>query len=148
MSRDVARYGTAYPDGASVESTQAADDAAAAANTAAARADAAADQVEAIADALADGPLAADQRLREWTEAESYEVLSVTRDADGVATSASVKWPDGSGGTFTTTHKSETWTTISAYMISHESSGKTVIQEAVTWDNDGNMSVKPELEVI
>lgn len=40
MARDVARYGTAYPDGASVESTQAADDAAAAANTAAALANA------------------------------------------------------------------------------------------------------------
>lgn len=147
MARDVARYGTAYPDGASVESTQAADNAAAAANTAAARANSVSDQVEAIADALMDGPLAVDQRLREWTEAESYEVTSVNRDADGVVTTATVKWPDGSGGTFTTTTKNDDFLAIDAYTISHTESGKTVAQAAVTRDGDGSVTTKPALTV-
>src|SRR5690625_3117072 len=132
-----------YSGEAGEAATQAAEDAAANADTAAARANSVSDQVEAIADALADGPLAADQRLREWTEAESYEVTSINRDADDVVTTAAVSWPDGSGGTFTTTTKNSTFLAIDAYTITHTQSGKTVTQAAVTRDSDGNVTTKP-----
>jgi len=136
-----------YTGEAGQAATQAAEDAAANADTAAARANSVSDQVEAIADALADGPLAADQRLREWTEAESYEVTSINRDADGVVTTATVSWPDGSSGTFTTTTKNDDFLAVDAYTISHTESGKTVTQAAVTRDGDGNVLSKPSLTV-
>src|SRR5690625_3913285 len=136
-----------YTGEAGQAATQAAEDAAANADTAAARANSVSDQVEAIADALADGPLAADQRLREWTEAESYEVTSINRDADVVVTTATVSWPDGGLGTFITTTKNDDLLPVDDYTTSYTESGKTVTQAEVTRDGDGNVLSKPSLTV-
>lgn len=88
-----------------------------------------------------------DDTLKEWAEGEDYELTAITRDADGVPTTATVKWPDGSGGTFTTVTKNSTWLAVDAYTISHTSSSKTVTQTAVTRDSDGNITAKPALSV-
>jgi hypothetical protein len=88
-----------------------------------------------------------DDLLKAWAEGEDYETTAITRDADGVPTTATVKWPDGSGGTFTTVAKDATWLAVNAYTITHTLSSKTVTQAAVIRDSDGSIIVKPALSV-
>jgi len=82
-----------------------------------------------------------------WVESGAYELKEITRDSDGVITSATVKWPDGTSGVFTTTAKNATWLAIDAYQVTHPESGKTVMQAAVTRDADGNVIIKPVLTI-
>lgn len=96
---------------------------------------------------LAGGAGVFDETLKEWTTAEAFEVTSLTRDADGVVTTATVKWPDGSAGTFTTTTKNTTWIAIDAFTITHAASSKTVTQAAVTRNANGAIVTKPALSV-
>lgn len=93
------------------------------------------------------GASATAQILKDWTESEAYEVTSATLDSDSVVFSATVKWPDGSAGTFTRATKNSTWLAVDAYTISHTDSGQTVTQAAVTRDSNGNVTTKPELTV-
>ena len=85
--------------------------------------------------------------LKAWAGSEAYAVSSATRDSDGVITTASVVWPDGSTGTFTRTTKNATFLTIDAYTVTHVSSGKTITQAAVTRDASGNVTAQPELTI-
>jgi len=85
--------------------------------------------------------------LRMWAAGECYTVTSATRDSDGVITTSTVSWPDGSSGTFTTTTKNATFLTIDAFTVSHTSSGKTVTQTAVTRDASGNVTAQPALSI-
>jgi hypothetical protein len=87
--------------------------------------------------------------LRDWTEGESYEMTSITYDGTytSVVSSATVKWPDGSTGTFTTTTINATWVAIDAYTVSHTDSGLTVTQSAVTRNGAGNITTKPALTI-
>lgn len=96
---------------------------------------------------LAGGAGVFDETLKEWVTAEAYEVTSATLDSDQVPTTATVKWPDGSAGTFTTTTKNTTWKAVDAFTVSHTDSGKTVTQAAVTRDSNGNVTTKPALTV-
>lgn len=97
--------------------------------------------------ALSGGANVSDQTLKEWVTGEDYEMTAITYDADGVVTTATVKWPDGSAGTFTTTTKNSTWLAVDAFTISHTASGKTVTQAAVTRDSNGLVTTKPALTV-
>lgn len=83
-----------------------------------------------------------DQQLKDWTEAGSYEVTSVT-GPPGPITTAVVKWPDGSAGTYTPTYVGPL---PSSYTITHAASGKTVTQAAVTY-TAGFITTKPALTV-
>lgn len=85
--------------------------------------------------------------LKAWAEGGDYELTAVTVDSDEVITTATVKWPDGSAGTFTTTTKNTTWLSVDAYTISHTTSGKTVTQTAVTRNSNGTVTTKPALTV-
>lgn len=96
---------------------------------------------------LIGGSAVSPQTLVAWTEAEAYEPTSVTRDSNGIATSAVVKWPDGSEGAFTATTINATHFAIDAYTITHTASGKTVTQATVTRDNSGAVTAKPALTV-
>jgi hypothetical protein len=93
------------------------------------------------------GATASDQLLKDWAAAEAYEVTAATRDVNDLVTTATVKWPDGSGGTFTTTTANATFLTVDAYTVSHTLSGKTVTQAAVTRNGNGAVTVKPALTV-
>lgn len=104
-------------------------------------------QLDAALGAALGGASALSQVLKEWTEAEAYETTALTRDSNGVVTSATVKWPDGSAGTFTATTINTQWVSIDAYTITHTASGKTVTQSAVTRDSDGAVTAKPALTV-
>jgi len=95
----------------------------------------------------AGGAGATDQLIKGWTEGGAYELTAITVDSDEVVTTATVKWPDGSAGTFTTTTKNSTWLGVDAYTISHTASGKTVTQAAVTRNASGTVTTKPALTV-
>jgi hypothetical protein len=82
-----------------------------------------------------------------WTQSKSYEMLSITYSSNGVVSEATVKWPDGSSGTFTTTTENSIWYSIDAYTITHVNSGLTVTQTEITRDDNGNITTKPELTV-
>lgn len=88
--------------------------------------------------------------LKSWTEAGSYEMTSITYDSTYVlvVSSATVKWPDGSAGTFTTDTINTTWQAIDAYHITHTDTSRTVTQSAVTRDSaTGKVTAKPALTV-
>ncbi len=108
---------------------------------------AALNELDADLAAVAGGATVTDARLKEWVQGEDYELTAVTYDGDGVPTTATVKWPDASAGTFTTSTKNTTWLAVDAYTISHAASGKTVTQAAVTRDANGQVTVKPALTV-
>lgn len=88
-----------------------------------------------------------DDTLKGWTEGENYELTSITRNGDGVITSATAKWPDGTSGTFTATTVNGTWLGIDAYTVTHAASGKIVTQTVVTRNADGDVTSKPALTV-
>jgi len=104
-------------------------------------------QLDAAITNIAGGANVTDAVLKAWAEGEAYELTSITYDADGVVTTATAKWADGSAGTFTTTSKNATWLAVDAYTITHAASGKTVTQAAVTRDANGNVTAKPALTV-
>ncbi|MCB8942536.1 MAG: hypothetical protein H6658_02050 [Ardenticatenaceae bacterium] len=89
------------------------------------------------------------ERLIEWAEGGDYEMTAITYHGTytNVVSSATVRWPDGSLGTFTATNINATYEAIDAYKISHTNSGLTVTQTAVTRNADGNITVKPALSV-
>jgi hypothetical protein len=88
-----------------------------------------------------------DTRLKAWASSQAYQSTAITYDSDGVVTTATVTWPDGSAGTFTTTTKNTTFLAIDAFTITHTDSGKTVTQAAVTRDAQGAVTTKPALTV-
>ena len=89
-----------------------------------------------------------DERLKEIVSAEGYELTSITRDVDEVPTTAVVKWPDGTAGTFTTTTKNATWLAVDAFTVTYSGSpAKTVTQTAVTRDAAGAVIAKPALTI-
>lgn len=76
-------------------------------------------------------------------------VGTITRDANGAATSAPVVWPDGSPGTYTATTVSTAFPgAIDAYTITYGSPvTKTYTQPAVTRDASGAVTARPALVV-
>lgn len=99
--------------------------------------------------AIVGGIYVTQAQLKAWTESESFEATSITMDSVHVlvVASATVKWPDGSAGTFTTVLINATWEGIDAYNVSHATSGYTVTQAAVTRNIDGAITTKPALTV-
>ncbi len=100
-----------------------------------------------IYNGAAGGASATAQLLADWATSEAYELTAITVDADEVVTTATVKWPDASAGTFTTTTKNSTFLAVDAYTISHTASGKTVTQAAVTRNASGSVTTKPAVTV-
>lgn len=88
-------------------------------------------------------------QLKAWTEAGAFEATSLTMDSTYplVVASATVKWPDGSAGTYTATTINSTWEATDAYTVTHATSGYTVTQAAVTRNTDGRVTTKPALTV-
>lgn len=86
------------------------------------------------------GPGIADEILLQ----EGYEITSLTRDADAVPVSGVVVWFDGSAGTLTVTDVDATHLTVDGYTVTHDVSGKTVTQAAVTRDQFGTIIAFPQ----
>lgn len=104
---------------------------------------------EVRAQAITGGANVTDAQLRAWTEAGAYEMTSITYSSNytGVVSTATVKWPDASAGTFTATTINATFEAIDAYTITHTASSKTVTQTAVTRNSEGAVTTKPALTV-
>lgn len=70
----------------------------------------------------------------------------ITRDSNGAATSASVRWPNGKTGTYTATTVSTAFPgAVDAYTVTYGS--RTVTQPAVTRDANGAIVNRPEMVV-
>ena len=86
-----------------------------------------------------------------WALADAFQLVSASRDANGAVTTASVVWPDGATGTFTTVTASTAFPgAIDAYRVTYVSGGvtKTVTQPAVTRDvTTGAVTAQPLLTV-
>lgn len=87
-------------------------------------------------------------QLKAWAASGAYTLTSATRDSDDVITVATVAWPDGSAGTFTTTTKNATFLLVDAFTVTHSVSGKTVTQTAVTRNAAGSITAQPALTVV
>jgi hypothetical protein len=94
-----------------------------------------------------DGTDGNNEKLRAWTLSGAYSLTSATRDVDGVITTATVSWPDGSSGTFTTTTKNATFLTVDAYTVTHAGFSRTATQSAVTRDSSGNVTAQPAITI-
>lgn len=82
-----------------------------------------------------------------WVAAEAYPSFTPVRDSADVITTATLTWPDGSAGVFTTTVKNNTFSAIDAFTVTHAASGRTVTQPTMTRDSIGNVTVRPALTV-
>lgn len=85
--------------------------------------------------------------LLAWAAGGAYEFLSATYDAEGCILTASVRWPDGSTGTYTRTVKSASCNMPDAYTITHDESGATITQATMTRDGFCNVTTKPALTI-
>lgn len=86
------------------------------------------------------------QNLIEWTTGEDYRLPAINRDSDDVITTASVLWPDGRTGTFTTTVKNNTFLTVDAFTITYNGApARTITQPLVTRNANGATTVIPNL---
>lgn len=86
--------------------------------------------------------------LKAWAYSEAFAVISATRNADNVITSANIKWPDGTSGVFTSTTINSTFNTIDAWSATYlGATTKTITQSAVTRNVDGAVTAQPEITI-
>jgi hypothetical protein len=100
--------------------------------------------------ALAGGIYVTAAQLIAWTEAEAYEPTSMTMNTTYplIVATATVKWPDGTAGVYTTTTINTVWETVDAYTVTHTASSHTITQAAVSRDPvSGQVITKPALVV-
>lgn len=97
-----------------------------------------------IAAAVADSP-GSNEWLITRALAQAFTVTAATRDVNEAITTATVVWPDGTGGTFTTTTASTAFPgAIDAYTVTYiGATTKTVTQTAVTRDAAGAVTAQP-----
>lgn len=98
------------------------------------------------------GATVADEVLLDWASCwPSYaKVPTYNATYAGEVDSATLEWPDGSAGTYTTTARSAVDASlgmVDAFTVTHTVSGKTVTQTAVTRNSDGLTTNKPVMTV-
>jgi len=92
----------------------------------------------------------AQSSLLQWAYASAFQLVSATRDANEAIVAASIMWPDGATGTFTTDIASTAFPgAIDAWHATHVLSGvtKTVTQTAVTRDANGAVIAQPAITI-
>lgn len=93
--------------------------------------------------------LASPALLLTWAYTQTFQLVSATRNADGAITTASITWPDGVSGVFT----SDTLSTdfpgaIDAWHATYlGATTKTVTQPLVTRDANGAVTVQPAITI-
>lgn len=89
------------------------------------------------------------QTLLAWAYAQSFQLVSATRDANGAITTASIVWPDGTAGVFTTDIASTAFPgAIDAWHATYAGTpAKTVTQPAVTRDANGAVTAQPAITI-
>jgi len=86
-------------------------------------------------------------QILNWAYVQSFAVISATRNANNVITTASIVWPDGATGTFTTDTINTTFNAIDAWHATHilDAVTKTVTQTAVTRNASGAVTAQPAI---
>ncbi|MFM0058503.1 hypothetical protein PQR64_23055 [Paraburkholderia phytofirmans] len=100
--------------------------------------------------ALIDAALGLNQRLLQWAYATSFQLVSVTRDINSAIVTASIVWPDGGTGIFTTDTASTTFPgAIDAWHATYVngSVSHTITQPAVTRDVSGAVTAQPAVTI-
>lgn len=90
------------------------------------------------------------QQLIVWAYTSAFQLVSATRDANEAIVTASIVWPDGATGTFTTDIASTAFPgAIDAWHATHVlgSVTKTVTQTAVTRDANGAVTAQPAITI-
>jgi hypothetical protein len=90
-----------------------------------------------------------DEKIKAWAYAQSFSVTSATRNSNDVITTASIVWPNGATGTFTTDTINTTYNAIDAWHATHILNGttKTVTQTAVTRNSNGAVTAQPVITI-
>lgn len=93
-----------------------------------------------------------DARLRlSWAYTAAFRIVSASRDSNGAIVTASIEWPDGATGTFTTDIVSTAFPgAIDAWHATHVLGAVTTTytQTAVTRDASGAVTAQPAITVI
>lgn len=92
---------------------------------------------------------AAAYELATWAYAQTFRLVSANRDANGAITTATIKWPDGASGVFTTDVASTAFPgAIDAWHATYlGTTTKTVTQPAVTRDANGAVTAQPAITI-
>jgi hypothetical protein len=92
----------------------------------------------------------ASNNLLNWSYTGSFRLVSATRDANGAVTTASIVWPDGVAGVFTTDTASATFPgAIDAWHATYAGTPlKTITQTAVTRDSSGAVTSQPAITIV
>jgi hypothetical protein len=87
--------------------------------------------------------------LLNWAYVQAFAITSATRNSNNVITTASITWPDGATGTFTTDTINTTFNAIDAWHATHTLSAvtKTVTQTAVTRNTSGAVITQPVITI-
>lgn len=87
--------------------------------------------------------------LSAWAYAQTFQLVSATRDANGAITTASIVWPDGTAGAFTTDVASTAFPgAIDAWHATYAGTPtRTVTQPTVTRDANGAVTVQPAITI-
>jgi hypothetical protein len=82
-----------------------------------------------------------------WSYTQAFQLVSATRDTNGAIISASIVWPDGITGVFTTDSASVLFPgAIDAWHATYvATTTKTVTQPAVTRDSSGAVTAQPAI---
>jgi len=104
---------------------------------------------EAAAEAEATVGASSNIQLLNWAYVQAFAITSATRNSNDVITTASIVWPDGAAGAFTTDTINTTYNAIDAWHATHILSGttKTVTQTAVTRNTNGAVTVQPVITI-
>jgi len=89
--------------------------------------------------------------LLEWTKSNAYQRPTQTDDGNGYVTSATVLWPDGSTGVYTSLVKNQTFGVADSYSVTYVRPGLptvTITQLLVTRNANGVVTVAPNLTVV
>lgn len=92
----------------------------------------------------------AQSSLLQWAYTSAFQLVVATRDANDAIVTASIVWPDGATGTFTTDVASTAFPgAIDAWHATHVLDGvtKTVTQSAVTRNATGAVTAQPAITI-
>lgn len=97
----------------------------------------------------APGPAGVQYNLETWANAQTFQLVSATRDANSAIITATIVWPDGTPGVFTTDAASiEFPGAIDAWHATYAGSpAKLITQTAVTRDANGAVTAQPAITI-
>lgn len=96
------------------------------------------------------GPAGVQYNLETWASAQTFQLVSATRDANSAIVSATIVWPDGISGVFTTDIFSVDFPgAIDAWHATYAGNpAKLITQTVVTRDANGAVTAQPAITIV